>query len=596
MLVLASAVSAGLAAPAWADTVTPVSGTTLLAGMACSTSTTCIAAGQAGAQTNGVVVPVTNDTPGGVQQVSGTNELYAAACSSSTSCWAVGVGNNASDGMIVPVTNGTAGGAQDISGTAFLRGVTCASSSSCVAVGWMTGNYNNGAGRIGVVVPITNGTPGGAQQVPGTLDVLGVACSTATSCVGVGSAAPGSSGAIVPITNGTAGGAQTVSALLDGVACPTSSDCLAVGDIAGSGNATGAVVPITNGSPGAVEQAQGINNLAGVACPSATTCEAVGWYATTNTAGVVTITNGTPGAVTSESGAEQLYGVACPSGTGCLAEGETSGNGTGVVASITPGQSGPPPPPPPPPKKPATPNKAKARLTALQDGVNVFGLEAAFCTVGASSAGAGLALAPVGGAQYSGLLFVAGARLCLAAVGRLAGDYKTFIDPPLTDYHDVATVPAAPVGRAATRTCARATGRARVLCERLASAIATLVSDEQNVSSIASAIAKTVARDAAARDAGDQAGVTLQEQALAGLETQFTSARQKAAAAGGRLVKLLRPLGGSGRLPKKLYAKGLALLYKKLSAADVTKTDVASMLGRAPSTTPPNLFTALAHG
>ena len=108
VLVAAVAFFATNADSAWADTVTPVSGTTLLAGMACSSASTCVATGQAGSQQTGVVVPITNGSPGSVQSVSGTNELYGAGCASNTTCYAVGTGNTASDGMLVPVKIGRA--------------------------------------------------------------------------------------------------------------------------------------------------------------------------------------------------------------------------------------------------------------------------------------------------------------------------------------------------------------------------------------------------------------------------------------------------------------------------------------------------------
>jgi hypothetical protein len=234
-----------------------------------------------------------------------------------------------------------------------------------------------------------------------------------------------------------------------------------------------------------------------------------------------------------------------------------------------------------------------ARLKALLDFQRVFGFEVGMCAVGAYNVAGAAALAPVIGAQYSGQVIVAGAQLCSKSIGRLVGDVKTFIDPPLADYDEVATVPVARSDRVSKRPCSHATRNSLRSC--LSRAIATLLSADQQVTSVALAIATTVARDAAARDANDQAGVALQEHAISLLETQFSSAQRSVAAAGGQLEELLRHVHGSGRLPKQRYATGLALLYKHLAAAGVTKRDVEAILGRTPPTTPPNLLSTLAR-
>jgi hypothetical protein len=88
--------------------------------------------------------------------------------------------NSLGQGMVVPITNGSPGTAQAVSGTIYaLQGVACPSGTTCEAVG-----YNSSF--QGAVVPVTNGTPGTAQAVSGTSQLFGVACPSATTCEAVG--------------------------------------------------------------------------------------------------------------------------------------------------------------------------------------------------------------------------------------------------------------------------------------------------------------------------------------------------------------------------------------------------------------------------
>jgi hypothetical protein len=574
--VLVSIVGLAGASPAYADgPAIAVPGTTLLVGVACATATDCVAAGQAGVQTSGVVVSITNGGPGGAQSVSGTNELYGTACSSTTDCLAVGVGNGATEGVVVPITNGTAGASVPVSGTAFLRGVTCWRSTDCVAVGWQVGNYNDGNGRIGVVVPITSGVPGAVEQVTGTLDIDSVACSSGSDCVGVGTGAAAGSGTIVPITDGAAGAAQTLSGtLLLGVSCSTSSDCLAVGASAAGG---AAVVPITNGAAGAAEPVSGLNALSGVDCAD-TSCEAVGWFTAGSTGGAVEISGGTPGTVQPESGTFQLYGVACPTDTGCLATGDNSSNGEGIVTSVSA-------------FVPKTPNKTKAKLTAAFDFLDHF---YSFDTLMCLSAADTLLR---GGGYDWGDVHAFFDEMCGDAISELVDDFLTFLDPPDNHYRVVARVASAAVPHLRLLPCARVTPARRQLCQALDQAFLGRLAAEQKVLAVSAAIKKTVARDAAAQSAGNQAAVTLQEKKLASLEKQLASAVRTAAKSGVKLVHLLREAGASARVTKSAYAKGVAALYRRLAHRGISNTDVAKILnGKKPPSTPPTLFAALAQG
>lgn len=242
--------------------IATVSGTSGISAIACTGSTTCFAVGQSGGPSlDGVLVPVTNGSPGGAATVTGTgtgavvtinngspgnpatvsgvNLLNSIACpASSTTCLSVGT-TASNQGAVVPVTNGTPGSAITVSGTSFLGDISCPSSTSCLLVG------NNGTN--GVVVPFNNGSAGAPIAVAGTGSLHAIFCANATSCFTVGDNAAGNAGVVVPITNGTPGGAVTVNGVsfLAGIACPSSTSCVAAGAISSGTSATGAVVPIT---------------------------------------------------------------------------------------------------------------------------------------------------------------------------------------------------------------------------------------------------------------------------------------------------------------------------------------------------------------
>lgn len=221
---------------------------------------------------------------------------------------------------------------QPVPGTADVLGVACPSGIACVAVGDNSSNQ-------GVVVPVSNGVPGSAVAVPGTQSLGAVACSSTTSCVAVGYDHSSGEGVVVPITNGAPGTVQPVpgAVVLTGVACPAADTCVAVGGFSGQG----VLVPITNGAPGAVHTVQRTITLDGVACPTAISCEAVGENNYSPSQGItVPITNGTPGTAQAAPGTGYLDGVACPTATTCEAVGSSSSYSQGVTVPITNGTPG----------------------------------------------------------------------------------------------------------------------------------------------------------------------------------------------------------------------------------------------------------------
>ena len=219
-----------------------VSGNSALVSVACHSSSTCEAVG--------IVPPVgvliRAGLPGSPQGLSGTESLGDVACPTATTCDAVG--ESSSGGVIVPITDGTLGSPQAVPGTADLSGIACPTATTCEAVG-----YNSSF--EGVAVSTTNGIPATAKVVSGPAGaaptavsgggvLTRVACTSATTCEAVGDGATG--GLIVPITNGTPGTPQVVSdTTLNSVACPTANICIAVGSNSNSGPGEGLVVAFT---------------------------------------------------------------------------------------------------------------------------------------------------------------------------------------------------------------------------------------------------------------------------------------------------------------------------------------------------------------
>ena len=128
---------------------------------------------------------------------------------------------------------------QSVSGTSALNGVACTSKSSCVAVGSVDGE--------GVVVPIDNGVPGTAEVLSDTDTLTSVTCTKPGTCIATGLAEtqiPGgpnsTGGAVVKISDGQASltdifdgigmlyTADTVYGPV-GIACSDTAHCMAVG-------------------------------------------------------------------------------------------------------------------------------------------------------------------------------------------------------------------------------------------------------------------------------------------------------------------------------------------------------------------------------
>jgi hypothetical protein len=288
-----------------------------------------------------------------VHKVAGADTLAGVTCTSASACWAVGSGRDANGddvGVVVRVgANGVPGAAQRVAGPVAygasqplsLRAVACSSASACVAVG-------TAANSGGAVVPIVDGHAGKAQPVADTASLTDVACRPGGACVAVGGGTTetrkgvtAAVGAVVPIAQGTAGTAEQIQSTgtLSGIDCAGAATCYAVGSMFVSG--AGAVVPIpgtTAGTP-----AQVAPDLSDIDCVNAHSCVAVGTVNIKDPAGsyyevaaVVPVTHGRLGPVVHVKTVPNLVNVGCASTTSCVA---TWVNGGGLVP-ITRGVAG----------------------------------------------------------------------------------------------------------------------------------------------------------------------------------------------------------------------------------------------------------------
>ena len=351
------------AAPASATASTPFA---FLAGVACTSSTACIAVGgRAGHDQRDTIFNLSWNGQRWTPQVpvdanhTQPNDLNSIACASATECFAVGsVGNfNFADHrLLIEAWNDTVwsiqafGNPKDTLNT-FLESVSCGGPTLCFA----TGEKNDNTGmQPGVVLEKWNGTAWSVQpalpEPSGALGIgmHGVSCVSSTDCTGVGeSYTPrfaqstlaehwnGQQWSIEP-TPPLASGDQP---FLNAASC-SGATCMATGlDFTNNG-----VPPLAewfNGTSWSVTHLAtpaGATNLVvnGVDCTSATNCYAVG--GSTNASSVASTLieqwNGHAWAVVPSpnpaSGTPVLNGVSCTSGTSCMAVGRTGLSGTSI--------------------------------------------------------------------------------------------------------------------------------------------------------------------------------------------------------------------------------------------------------------------------
>ncbi len=338
--------------------VTP--GTTSLGAVACPSANDCIAIGSGPApKRKSVVVSITNGIPGtpAVVKVSGELkdvlthiQLNAVACDSATTCVAVGQGDfddptftigSTIAGVIVPITDGTPGEPSPvILGTMMpgdpdsvnLWGVTCPSTGSCVAAG--SDEYDGG-----VVVPIANGIPGNEEQAP-ALSLVGVSCHRGAHCWAIGYGLMGGT-LLVQLSAGTYEYDGVATGLgfsnrhgdggVGGVACGSVTKCEGFGNDVSNRDPNNELQLITNGVPGTIQPVPDNAVINGMACKGS---DCVGVGSNTSGDGVrLVITDGTPGAAKIVAGTSSLAGVSCASRSYCLVVGSDA-SGVGVFDEV----------------------------------------------------------------------------------------------------------------------------------------------------------------------------------------------------------------------------------------------------------------------
>ena len=185
----------------------------------------------------------------------------------------------------------------------------------------------------------------------------GIACASASRCIGVGNVASnGSSGtgatgvtaSLNPVSGDLSAGQSPQlirsSGFLNGVSCPSSSVCLAVGD---KPDGTKGIAVTLDPDTAMVRGGQELHFISGivisgVACASTKRCLAVGHDS--NGSGVVVALSPATGTISSGqrvrtvrgTGGVGLEGVACPMANLCVAVGENSKRSAGVAVPLNP--------------------------------------------------------------------------------------------------------------------------------------------------------------------------------------------------------------------------------------------------------------------
>lgn len=268
-----------------------------------------------------------------------------------------------------------------------LLGVSCTGKSQCMAVGQRNPSKGSSGGtlaerlngRTWKLVSTPNPSHGGPLR--------GVACSSASSCIAVGSYSTGTRS--LPLAerwNGARWSLLTVPAprgsaavMLNAVSCIGAKDCWAVGSSGIGGLNT--LIEHWNGSRWSLASSPNghsgkPNVLSGIACPSARECWAVGFYFPGNFSGTLTERwNGSRWAVvkTPTSKAGELISVACHGARSCVAAG--IGNNLLALAERWNGSSW----------KSTTPKQPRGATTAELNGVACPGTSACVAVGGTSN-------------------------------------------------------------------------------------------------------------------------------------------------------------------------------------------------------------------
>jgi len=270
-----------------------------LRAIACPSSDTCVAVGEAGVVLTSSDTGATWTTANSPLSGSASTSLYSIACPSSNTCLAIGDAGT----ILVSSAAGWTSVNNPLSGTTTtLQGIACPSSDACLAVD-----------AAGTVLHSSDGGTTWSSISITREDVAGIACPNSNDCLAVGQ------GDIWSSTDGGDTWSDTralppdTTISLNAIACPSSSECVAVGG-------GGTILTSNNGGSTWISQDTSTGeNLYGVACPTTSTCLAVG-----GSDQILTSEDG--GAIWSISSTlNGLYGITCVTTSACLAVG---GDGT----------------------------------------------------------------------------------------------------------------------------------------------------------------------------------------------------------------------------------------------------------------------------
>jgi hypothetical protein len=327
-----------------------------LTGVSCSSATSCIAVGYFYDHV-GRIRPLADQWDGATWTLtkptvpSGSNAagFFAVSCTSSTDCTAVGTYNDSSGtpSPLVERWDGATWAIQPVPAptgaiASGLFGVSCTGTGGCTAVG----SFMDTSDLLQPLIETSGGgwtTQTPAPGVPNNTgsQLSGVACTSTSSCVAVGSVnlAGGALRSLAETWDGTQWSASTTvepmgsSSELAAVSCSTDGQCTAVGEYGFLGQGR-ALAERWNGTSWARQglpapvQSHGFG-LAGAACPETASCIAVGGYVHWESpvgSTLAYVWNGGAWQVTTTAdaiGAETtaLRGVSCPSTRHCQAVG-----------------------------------------------------------------------------------------------------------------------------------------------------------------------------------------------------------------------------------------------------------------------------------
>jgi hypothetical protein len=290
----------------------------------------------------------------------GNDYLWSVSCASVTYCVTVGQSLGPADKTLIEVWDGTSWSIVPSPGKyrdSILYGVSCTSSSACAAVGDSYSRQRTAKslieswnGTAWSVVPSPNPATG-----PGTDDLRGVSCTSATACTAVGwyTKAGSSARTLIETWNGTtwsvahsknAGRDSTLS----GVSCLSASSCTAVGSWVSKHALARPLIESWDGTAWSIVPNPGpVNahtNLAGISCTAGDACMAVGYAGSNPSTTLAESWNGTAWSVvptpSPARALNDLSGVSCTTADSCTAAG-SSWAGSGSTKTLIESWDGP---------------------------------------------------------------------------------------------------------------------------------------------------------------------------------------------------------------------------------------------------------------